>query len=116
MAEKESQSSKKIGKEIELLKIQIYSENVHTALINRLALILIIFVSFITFFYSTYSGKTIPMETLFVGVTIVFLVLIPFVLETMRYSNKELKKISDMIEEVKQGKELSTLEELKTRK
>jgi hypothetical protein len=116
MSEKESEGTQKIDKKIELIKIQIYSENVHRALNNRLALILAIFIAFIGLFYSSFYGKAITLEALFVGVTIVFLVLIPFVLETMRYSNRELQKISDMIEEVKQGKELPSLQELKTQK
>jgi len=113
MAEKEKQSFQKIDKEIELLKIKIYSENVRTALTNRLFLIFGIFIVSIVLFYYSYYGKIVSVETFFVSVTIVFLVLIPFILETIRYSNKELHKISNMIEEVKQGKELPTLKELK---
>ena len=95
---------------VELLKIQILSERARQRLTTRVTNVYAIFIGFVVFFYTLYNENVIPLLGFIIGLT-VFLAGTAY--ETYHVSQvfkRDVKKISDMIEKVKEGKELPKLE------
>jgi hypothetical protein len=101
-----------MNESIEMAKVHIFSGNVHekhtSAITNAYAFFLGIFVVLFSFFLE----KVIPLYAFGLGVVVLlsgtgyerYLV--------EKVFKRDLKKTSDLIEQVKSGKELPTLEEL----
>ena len=96
----------------ELLKIQIFSERAHQRLTTRVTNVYAAFLGFVVFFYTLYYENVIPLLGFIIGLTVF---LAGTVYETYHVSHifkRDVKKISEMIEAVKDGKELPKLEDL----
>jgi hypothetical protein len=96
----------------ELLKIQIFSERAHQRLTTRVTNVYAAFIGFVVFFYTLYYENVIPLLGFIIGLTVF---LAGTVYETYHVSHifkRDVKKISGMIEAVKDGKELPKLEDL----
>jgi len=107
-------------KEIELLKIQIHADRCHAVLTSALSFIFVFFSLVVIFYGVLYQNLNFTSITAFLtafniwyigtftitGVTIIFL----FVVRNSYLKN--IKAISEMIEAVKEGRELPKLEEL----
>jgi pilus assembly protein TadC len=112
LEEKQSHRTRNSDNGIELLKIQIFSERAHQRLTTRITNIYALFIGFVVFFYTLYYENVIPLLGFIIGLTVF---LVGTVYETYHVSQvfkREVKKISDMIEAVKKGKELPRLEDL----
>jgi len=97
---------------IELAKVHIYSENAHekhtSAITNAYAFFLGIFVVLFSFLLE----KAIPLSGFAIGsaVLLVGTVYERYLVE--KHFKKDLNRISEMIEQIKAGKELGSLENL----
>jgi hypothetical protein len=95
-----------------LLKIQIFSEHAHAKVNTQVSNTYAIFIGFVAFFYSLYYENVIPLEGFTLGLIIFLAGTIYETYHVRRVFKRDIKKISDMMETVKQGKELPKLEEL----
>jgi hypothetical protein len=103
---------KTLDKSLELLKIQIFSERAHAKLTTQVTNTYAIFIGFVAFFYTLFYENVVPLVGFTMGLAIF---LTGTVYETYRVRQvfkKDIKKISDMMETVKEGKELPKLEDL----
>jgi len=109
-------SEKQPDSNIELMKIQIYSERCHARLASMLTFVFTLVLGFLVLFYTLFYEKAISPESwglTVVGLVVALLIFLYFIYDGYE---KELKKISKMMEDVKEGKELPTLEKLLLRK
>lgn len=100
------------SKDEDLLKIQVVSEHCHTIFTTKSSVILGALIGFLVLFYTLlYSGTFSPLTfwLCFFGLSGVCLY---YIWKISKEHNRNLTKISDMIEKVKRGEELSTLKEL----
>ena len=109
-------NSSTINENIEMAKVQIFSQTAHekhtSAITNAYAFFLGIFVVLFSFLLE----KAIPLYGFVVGA---FVLLAGTVYERYlveKHFKKDLTEISEMIEEIKAGKELASLQELLKRK
>jgi hypothetical protein len=109
---KDIDRSTNIEKDIEMLKIQIFSEHIHTRFTTIITTSYAIVVGFSVLFFSLFYGNLFPP----VGFAIAMIALLTGagyqVYRIRRNYMKTLKDISQMVETVKEGKELPKLEEL----
>jgi hypothetical protein len=101
-----------INESIEMAKVHIYSENVHekhtSAITNAYAFFLGIFIVLFSFFLE----KVIPLYAFAFGAAVLLTGTVYERYLVEKVFKKELKKTSDLIEQVKTRKELPPLEEL----
>jgi hypothetical protein len=98
--------------DLELLKIQIFSERAHAKLSTQVTNTYAVFLGFIAFFYTLFYENVIPLLGFTIGLTIFFAGTVYETYHVRQVFKKDIKKISDMMEAVKEGKELPKLEEL----
>jgi len=99
-------------REIELLKVQVYGDRCHNRFISLLTIPWAFFISFSAVFYTLFLQKTMSI-IIFLGLQISISAFLVYETYDIRKKyKKDLKKISDIIEKVKNGKELPSLEEL----
>jgi len=94
------------------MKIQIFSERANTKLTTQVTNTYAIFIGFVVFFYTLFYENVVPLSGLIIGLTIFFAGTIYETYHVRQVFKKDIKRISDMLETVKQGKELPRLEEL----
>ncbi|WXG42211.1 MAG: hypothetical protein WED07_15840 [Candidatus Freyarchaeum deiterrae] len=114
MPEKENKKSqtKDVDKSVELLKIQVCSDRIHVRLSYLTTISWAIWIGFAVLFYTLYSQNVLPLVAIGLGVLTLTLGTIYQVFHYRRSYQKELVRISELIEKVKQGNELPRLEEL----
>ncbi len=108
----QNQKETTLDNSLELLKIQIYSERAHQRLTTQITNSYAAFIGFVVFFYTLFYENVLPLWGFIIG-------LITFVAGTVyetyhvrQVFNRDVKKISGMIETVKEGKGLPRLEDL----
>jgi hypothetical protein len=104
--------NKNIDKDVELAKIHIFSERAHTRYTTVVPTSFAIFVGFVVVFYTLFFENVLTLDIFLVSVAILTGGTVYELYRVRRGYRKALKKASDMIEAVKQGKELPKLEEL----
>lgn len=111
--ERESTDRTKIpDNSIELLKIQIFSERAHQRLTSQVTNIYAVFVGFVAFFYTLFYEDVIPLLGFIFGLVIFLAGMVYETYHIRQAFRRDVKKISGMIETVKEGKELPRLEDL----
>lgn len=105
--------SEKTVSNVELLKVQIFAEKCHTNLTIKLSFEFGLLLAFSVVLYTLYSEKNFSLVQTGIGFVVVIFFCGIYIVSTVRGYNKEFKKISDMIEIVKEGKELPKLEDLR---
>ena len=96
---------------IELLKIQIFSERAHSRLTSQITNTYAVLVGFVVLFYTLFYEKVIPPIGFVIGLAIFLVGTVFEIYYARRIFRRDVKKISDMIEAVKGGKELPRLED-----
>ena len=109
---KEKESEKTVSN-VELLKVQIFAEKCHANLTIKLSFEFGLLLAFSVVLYTLYSEKNFSLVQTGIGFVVLIFFCSIYIVSTVRGYNKELKKISDMIEIVKEGKELPKLEDLR---
>jgi len=103
-----------MDKDIELLKIQYYSNHCHTIFTSRLSFGLALFIALslalCAVIWQGLSANSILLGGF--GFIIVLVLTVAYLGTIRRDYDESFKYISDMIETVKQGKELPKLEDL----
>ena len=113
MSEKGNQKgSQETLRDTELLKVQIYSDGCHTSLTIRLSFVLGVLIGFLVLFYTLFFENAISAQVFWVTLGSITVACFSYLASVVRAYNDEFKKISGMIEMIKQGKELPTLEKL----
>ena len=97
---------------IELLKIQIFSERAHQRLTSQVTNTYAIFIGFVVFFYTLFYENVIPLLGFTIGLTIFLVGTVYETYHVRQVFKRDVKKISGMIETVKEGKKLPRLEDL----
>jgi hypothetical protein len=97
---------------LELLKIQIYSDRAHQKLTTQITNLYAIFIGFVVFFYTLFYENVIPLFGFVMGLIIFLAGTVYQTYHVRRVFIRDVKKISGMIESVKEGKELPRLEDL----
>jgi membrane protein implicated in regulation of membrane protease activity len=97
---------------IELLKIQIFSERAHSRLTTQVTNTYAIFIGFIAFFYTLFYENVLPLSGFTIGVAVFLAGTVCETYHVRQVFKRDVKKISNMIETVKEGKELPRLEDL----
>ncbi len=105
-------NAERINVEIEISKIHVYSENCHekhsSAITNAYAFFLGIFIVLFSFFFE----KTIPLYAFVFGSFVLLGGTIFERYQVEKAFKKDLKKTSELLEQVKAGRPLPTLEKL----
>jgi len=112
LKEEKEDGTKTHNNYLELLKIQIYSERAHSRLATQVTNTYAIFIGFIVFFYTLFYENVLPMFGFTIGLAIFVAGTIYETYHIRQVFKRDIKKISDMIETVKKGKELPKLEDL----
>jgi predicted histidine transporter YuiF (NhaC family) len=112
LKEEKEDGPKNYNNDLELLKIQIYSERAHSRLTSQVTNIYAIFIGFIAFFYTLFYENVLPIFGFTIGLAIFVIGTIYETYHIRQVFKRDIKKISDMIETVKKGKELPKLEDL----
>jgi len=112
LEEKQSNRTRNPDNSIELLKIQIFSERAHQRLTTQVTNIYAIFIGFVVFFYTLFYENVIPLLGFIIGLTIFLAGTVYETYHVRQVFKRDVKKISGMIETVKEGKELPRLEDL----
>ena len=97
---------------IELLKIQIFSERAHSRLTTQVTNSYAIFIGFVAFFYTLFYENVMPLLGFTIGLTVFLAGTVYETYHVRQVFKRDVKKISGMIETVKEGKELPRLEDL----
>jgi multisubunit Na+/H+ antiporter MnhG subunit len=111
MEEKHRGITRNPDSSIELLKIQIFSERAHSRLTSQITNTYAVLVGFVVLFYTLFYENVIALAGLIIGLTIFLAGTVFEIYYARRIFKRDVKKISDMIEAVKGGKELPRLED-----
>jgi hypothetical protein len=109
-----SAKAKKVDKDVELVKIHVFSERPHTRYTTIVTTSYAIFVGFVVVFYTLFFEHVYNLDVFVLGVTVLTGGTAYEIYRVHRAYRKALKKTSDLIEAVKKGRELPKLEELIT--
>jgi hypothetical protein len=104
--------NKEIDKDVELAKIHVFSERAHTRYTTIVSTSYAIFIGFVVVFYTLFFENVYTIDVFIIGVTVLTGGTAYEIYRVHQAYRKALKKTSDLIETVKQGKELPKLEEL----
>ena len=109
----EKQSGRTINPDIsiELLKIQIFSERAHSRLTSQITNTYALLAGFVVLFYTLFYENVITLTGFIIGLTMFLAGTIFETYYARRVFKRDVKRISDMIEAVKGGKELPRLED-----
>jgi hypothetical protein len=99
--------------EIELLKIEIYSERSHSVLTTKLSYSVTSVVGILVLLYTLYYSQKISDIAFFLSVVILMGLLLFYSRKITKAYEEDFTKISKMIENVNNGKSLPELEKLK---
>jgi predicted membrane protein len=112
LRESRPKGAKNIDIDVELTKVHVLSETAHARFTTRISTSFAIFIGFLVVFWTLLSENVFPFIGFVVGVTILSAGTFYMIYHTHRTFEKQINKISDMIEAVKKGKELPSLEQL----
>ena len=112
MQSMDNDRSVKVEKDIELLKIQIFSEHIHTRFTTIITTSYAIVVAFSVLFFSLFYGNLLPLVGFAVAMSALLIGASYQIYRVRRNYMKTLRDISQMVETVKEGKELPKLEEM----
>jgi len=110
---KGSGGPEKTDKSTELLKIQVYSDFSHTKATIMFSFAFAFFIGFSVLFYTLFYDKVLSPEVWGGSLIIIIAFTVYALYVIIRDYNTNLKRISDMIEIVREGKELPKLEKLR---
>jgi membrane protein implicated in regulation of membrane protease activity len=97
---------------IELLKIQIFSEHIHTRFTTIITASYAIVVGFSVLFFTLFYGNLLQLVGFAVAMIVLLMGASYQVYRVRRNYMKTLREISQMVEAVKEGKELPKLDEM----
>jgi len=111
---KNPQERRRANKTVDLLKVQIYADRIHTKLTSLLSFIFAYSIGLTVLFYTVlYQGLgPNPGMTWLVGFVGTWISTLAFSGYILRGNHKDMKAISRMIEAIKEGKPLPELEKL----
>ncbi len=112
MEGKQKEPTRNHDNSLELLKIQIYSERAHQRLTTQITNSYAAFIAFVVFFYTLFYENVIPLFGFVLGLIIFLAGTVYQTIHVRLVFKRDVKKISDMMETVKEGKELPRLEDL----
>lgn len=112
--EEKKKPEKENNRDINLVKIQIYSDRIHAIFASLLAFVLALFVGLSILFTTVLYENLGPSPIITYGVGIIGTLIFAFISIPYLSKNyyKNYKKISEKLEEIKEGKDLETLEKL----
>jgi len=102
----------KPSRDIELMKIQIFSERAHAKLTTQVTNTYAIFIGFVAFFYTLFYENVIPLAGFTIGLAIFLTGSAIETYHVRRVFRGDVKRISDMMEAIEKGEELPRLEEM----
>lgn len=112
MEEKQKDRVRNSDNSLELLKIQIFSERAHQRLTTQVTNVYAFIIGFVVFFYTLFYENVISLFGFIIGLTIFLAGTVYETYHVRQVFKRDVKKISGMIETVKEGKELPRLEDL----
>ncbi len=112
MEKTEKDRNKSPDNGLELLKIQIFSERAQQKLTTQITNTYAISVGFVVFFYTLFYENVIPLFGFIIGLAIFLAGTVYETYHVRQVFKGGVKRISGMIEAVKEGKELPKLEDL----
>ena len=111
-----NKKERKKKNDLDILEIQIYSENSHVTLSSQISYIISFLIGFLILFYTLYYEQKISLTTFSVAVIVTFALLFSFTSKSIIDYENRFKKTSNMIKSVEEGNNLPELIELKKRK
>lgn len=111
MKQDESDKVRNFDKSLDLVKIQIFSERAHSKLTTQITNTYAVLVGFVVLFYTLFYENVIPPTGFILGLAMFLAGTVYWIYHARRVFKKDVKRISDMIEVVKGGKELPRLED-----
>lgn len=99
-------------KDIELVKIELYSEHTHSRYITMLPSMIAIFLAFVIAFWTFFIEGILTLEGFFIALIIFSIPNFLGVYRFIRKFKKNMKKISEYLEKVKNGEALPKLAEI----
>ncbi len=112
LAGNEHEKNDHANRDLDLIKIQIFSEHAHSRLTSQIANTYALFIGFVAFFYTLYYENVVPLFGVIIGFAIFLAGTVYETYHVRQVFKGNVKKTSDMIESVKKGQELSNLEDL----
>lgn len=112
MKNKEEAKPRESDKSVELAKIHIFSERIHARMTTQVSNTYAMFIAFAVVFYTLFYESVLPLSGFVIGLTVLLIGTIYETHHIRRVFKRDLKRISDMIETVKEGRELPKLEDL----
>jgi hypothetical protein len=97
---------------VELTKIHIFSEHTHERLSTSITTIYAFFVGFLALFFTFYYSNIIPLFGFILAITVFIAGTVYETIHVRSLYEKNINKISEMIEIVKESKELPSLKDL----
>jgi len=111
LEEKQSNRTRNLDSSIELLKIQIFSERAHSRLTSQITNTYALLVGFVVLFYTLFYENVIPLTGFIFGLIMFLAGTVYEIYHARRIFKRDVKRISDMIEAIRSGKELPRLED-----
>jgi hypothetical protein len=111
LEEEQSNRTRNPSSSIELLKIQIFSERAHSRLTSQITNTYALLVGFVVLFYTLCYENVIPLTGFILGLMMFLAGTVYEIYHARQIFKRDVKRISDMIEAVKNGKELPRLED-----
>ncbi len=112
MTESQIDNDRNPNRDLDLVKIQIFSEGAHSRHTSQITNTYALFIGFVVFFYTLFYENVVPMFGFSIGLAIFLAGTLFETYHVRRVFKRDIKKISDMIETVKKGNQLPKLEEL----
>jgi hypothetical protein len=105
-----------INQDIEITKIHIFSTNCHEKHSSSITNAYAFFIGIFVVLFSIFFEKAIPLYAFIFGSMVLLAGTVYQRSLVEKYFQKDLKKTSELLEQVKAGKELPSLEELLEKK
>ncbi len=100
------------NRDLDLVKIQIFSEHAHSRMTSQITNTYALFIGFVAFFYTLYYENVVPLFGFIVGLAIFLAGTVYETYHVRQVFKGNVKKTSGMIESVKKEQELPNLEDL----
>ena len=100
------------SRDIELMKIQIFSERAHVKLTTQVTNTYAIFIGFVAFFYTLFYENVVPLAGFTIGLAIFLAGTVYETYHVRRVFRSDVEKISDMMDAVEKANELPKLDDL----
>ncbi len=112
MTESQTDTERNPNRDLDLVKIQIFSERANSRHTTQITNTYAFFIGFVVFFYTLFYENVIPIYGFYICLTIFLAGTLYETYHVRQVFTKDIKKISDMIETVKKGNQLPKLEDL----